>query len=249
MPREILNDQLWNKLLVILTELGVYTTANLRLNIEGILYYRKASIAWRDLPLDYGPWNSVYRRFLRWAKAGILQKIFQILSNDSDNEWISIDSTYVKVHQHGTGYCTFSKESVGKSRGGNTTKIHLIANAHGLPIDFEITGGEKSDVKIGEKLIGRAPKTQFVIADRGYDSEKFRCMIRAKKATPVIPRKVTSVIGNDDMDWEIYKYRHQVENIFARLKHFRGIATRTDKLKVTYAAGVALACAYMWLAM
>lgn len=74
-------------------------------------------------------------------------------------------------------------------------------------------------------------------------------MIKQKSSVPVIPRKSNSIIGNDDMDWGLYKYRHLVENIFARLKHFRAIATRYDKLKRNYAAMVALACGFMWLPM
>ena len=66
---------------------------------------------------------------------------------------------------------------------------------------------------------------------------------------PVIPRKNNSKIGNIDMDWCLYKYRHLVENLFARIKHFRAIATRFDKLKRNYASVVAMACLFIWLPM
>ena len=72
-------------------------------------------------------------------------------------------------------------------------------------------------------------------------------IIREKASIPIIPRKSNSTIGNDDMDWGLYKYRHLVENVFARLKHFRAIATRYDKLKRNYASMVAIACGFMWL--
>lgn len=65
------------------------------------------------------------------------------------------------------------------------------------------------------------PELQYTIADRGYDSESVRGFIRQKGSTPMSPRKKNSVIGSDDMDWRLYKYRHLVENVFARLKHFR----------------------------
>jgi len=140
------------------------------------LYHRWTNITWRDLPEKYGRWFSVYRQFLRWSKSGLLIKVFKVLSVEADNEWISIDSTYVKVHQHGTGCSVFSKQATGKSRGGNTTKIHLVTNAYRLPIDFEIAGGDVSDVKIGEKLVERSPSSDFIIADKGYDSEKLRAI-------------------------------------------------------------------------
>ena len=74
-------------------------------------------------------------------------------------------------------------------------------------------------------------------------------IIRGKGTTPVIPRKRNSKKGNADMDWCLYKYRHLVENVFARLKHFRAIATRYDKLKRNYKSMLALASGFMWLPM
>ena len=85
--------------------------------------------------------------------------------------------------------------------------------------------------------------------DKGYDSEEIREQIRQKSSTPVIPRKTNSKTGNADIDWGLYKYRHLVENVFARLKHFRAIATRYDKLKRNYASMLAMACSYIWLPM
>jgi transposase len=76
-----------------------------------------------------------------------------------------------------------------------------------------------------------------------------RQQIRDCGEIPVIPRKSNSLTGNDDIDWGLYKYRHLVENAFARLKHFRSVATRYDKLARNYLATVALACAIIWLPM
>ena len=63
----------------------------------------------------------------------------------------------------------------------------------------------------------------------------------------IIPKKRNTLTNNSHMDWHIYKTQHLVENAFARLKHFRGVATRCDKLKQHYKNNVALACAYTWL--
>ena len=70
-----------------------------------------------------------------------------------------------------------------------------------------------------------------------------------KGAIPVIPRRKNSKTGNDDIDWCLYKYRHLVENAFGRIKNFRAIATRYDKLEQNYASMVALAFTIMWLPM
>ena len=137
----------------------------------------------------------------------------------------------------------------GISRGGNTTKIHMVVESGGLPIDFDVTGGEVNDCTAAPELIEKLPVSDYVIADKGYDSEKIRDQIRKKSSTPVIPRKSNSKAGNGDMDWCLYGYRHLLENTFARLKHFRAIATRYDKLKRNFASTLALGCSYMWLPM
>ncbi len=98
-------------------------------------------------------------------------------------------------------------------------------------------------------LIEQPPESEAIIADKGYDSQAIREQIQAKGSTPVIPRKENSTIGNKDLDWHLYKLRHLVENAFARLKHFRAVATRYDKLKRNFVSMVALACAFIWLPM
>ena len=57
-----------------------------------------------------------------------------------DMEWVFIDGCYAKTHQHSAGAASGNDEAIGKSRAGNTSKIHLAVDAHGLPIEFEITG-------------------------------------------------------------------------------------------------------------
>ena len=88
---------------------------------------------------------------------------------------------------------------------------------------------------------------EYIVGDKGYDSEPLRIQISEQGASAVIPRKENYKIGNDDMDWCLYKYRHLVENAFARLKHFRSVATRYEKLTRNYEGMIALGCAIMWL--
>ena len=63
----------------------------------------------------------------------------------------------------------------------------------------------------------------------------------------ILKKKVNTFVGNDGFDWGLYKYRHLVENAFARLKQFRAVATRYDKLKRNYRGMLQLACALIWL--
>ncbi|MFI4956367.1 MAG: IS5 family transposase [Gammaproteobacteria bacterium] len=249
MTRLLLTDEIWSKLRTIMLQNGIYDKHNLRMMVEGMLYRMRTGVPWRDLPSIFGPWNSVYKKFNRWSLKNILFAIFKSLVQDPDLEWEFIDGTIVRAHQHSTGAASGENEAIGKSRGGNTTKIHLAVDSYGLPIDFEVTGGEVHDCKAAPEFIEKLPVSNFTIADKGYDSEELRELIRKKSSIPMIPRKSNSIKGNDEMDWCLYKYRHLVENAFARLKHFRAIATRYDKLKRNYVSMVAMACSVMWLPM
>lgn len=162
---------------------------------------------------------------LLWSRKGILMRLFKSLAKNSDTEWQFINGSYVKAHQHSAGAASKQEQAIALSRGGNTSKKHLAVNSYGLPIEFIITGG---DVR---------------------DSKAIRDKIREKSSTPIIPRKQNSKTGNGDIDRCLYKYRHLVENVFARLKYFRAIATRYDKLKLQFESMLALACSMIWLPM
>lgn len=76
---------------------------NNRLFLEAILWVARTGSPWRDLPGDFGNWNTVYSRYSDWIKAGVFQKIFEAVSNDPDMEYVMVDATVVKVHRHGQG--------------------------------------------------------------------------------------------------------------------------------------------------
>jgi len=143
-----------------------------------------------------------------------------------DTDWLFNDGSIIRAHQHSTGAASNENEAIGKSRGRNSTKIHLAVDSGGLPVYYELSCGNTHDIVHGESLVANSSTSKTVIAAKGYDSEKLREFIRKNNATPVIPRKSNSLIGNEDIDWCMYKYRHLVENSFGRIKQFRGIATR-----------------------
>ena len=128
-------------------------------------------------------------------------------------------------------------------------KIHLAVDSGGLPVYYELSCGNTHDIVHAESLVANCPTSNMVVADKGYDSEKLRAFVRDNNATPVIPRKGNSLVGNEDIDWCMYKYRHLVENAFGRIKQYRGIATRYEKLERNYHSMLALAFTMMWLPM
>jgi transposase len=174
-------------------------------------------------------------------------RFFFVLRGEIDPEWVFLDGSYIRAHQHASGARHGEERAIGRSRGGNTTKIHIAADAHGNPIDFEITGGEINDVSVANTLIKKVDTAEVIIADKGYDSEAIREEIRLRGIQPIIPRKSNSTKANPEFDSFLYKLRHLVENLFARLKHFRSIATRFDKLARNYKAMVYLGCSFIWV--
>lgn len=249
MARTLLIDEQWHKLKIILLQLGIYNKHNLRLTIEGILFRIRTGIPWEDLPSEFGKPDSIYRAFLRWSKKGKLMKIFEYLSKEADLEWVFIDGSYVKAHQHACNIANKEEQGIGKSVGGNTTKIHLVVDACGNAVDFIITGGQVHDVKVAPTLIDRndLTSTQILSADKGYDCDTLRKKIEQTGTIPNIPKKSNSQSQNHPMDWYMYKIRHLVENAFTKCKHFRAVATRYDKLLVCYQSTVAFAFICQWI--
>ena len=106
MQRHELTDAQYKKIETFLPgrpgHVGVTARDN-RIFLNGVIWIFKTGAPWRDLPPRYGHWKNVHRRFSRWAKSGIFDKIFKILSEDADMEFLLMDSSIVKAHQHAAG--------------------------------------------------------------------------------------------------------------------------------------------------
>ncbi|OQP83041.1 IS5 family transposase [Rhizobium rhizosphaerae] len=106
MVRYVLREDQWKRLKALLpgkdSDPGRSAYDN-RLFLEAVLWKVRVGAPWRDLPEEFGAWNSVFKRFRRWAQNGVFERIFNALSDDADFEYAMIDATIVRVHQHGTG--------------------------------------------------------------------------------------------------------------------------------------------------
>jgi putative transposase len=74
-----------------------------RMFVEGVLWIVRTGSPWRDLPEVFGPWNSTFRRFSRWSAKGVWHRIFAAMADDPDFEYLILDSTIVRAHQHAAG--------------------------------------------------------------------------------------------------------------------------------------------------
>ncbi len=112
-----------------------------------------------------------FRRFNLYSKKGVLAEIFQFLLQLSDPQWLFIDGSIVKAHQDGTNVIAEAQQTIGKSRGGKSRKIHLAVDSGGLLVYLELSRGQAHDVSHGQFLVESSPYSEVVIADKGYDSE------------------------------------------------------------------------------
>lgn len=106
MARRELRDDQWKKIRDFLPGKKAdpgRTARNNRKFIDAILWIARTGAHWRELPAGFGPWNSVFQRYNRWSKAGVWERLFQALSDDPDFEYLMIDSTIVRAHQHSAG--------------------------------------------------------------------------------------------------------------------------------------------------
>jgi transposase len=166
---------------------------------------------------------------------------------NSDNESHIIDATIVKVHQCAWGAIKrpLENQAIGKTKGGWTTKIHIVCDALGLPISFFITPGQRHESKIAGCLLARKP-SKNVIADKAYDADSLREEIEKQGKRAVIPfRSCRKQRGEFDED--LYKERHLIECLICRMKNYRRIAMRYDKLAVTYSAMIILSFILIWM--
>jgi transposase len=106
MTRYGLRDDQWERIKDLLPgkagDVGATARDNRRF-VEGVLYRYRTGIPWRDLPERFGDWKNTHKRFSRWAKSGLWERVFRELITDADNEYAMIDSTIVRAHQHSAG--------------------------------------------------------------------------------------------------------------------------------------------------
>ena len=199
------------------------------------------------LPAGVRPPTTIYNRFVRWAERGVWERLFRELAarGRSTNTQMIDSHTHQGAPLGLGGKKGEQKQAIGRSRGGRNTKIHAIADAKGRLLSLLLTGGEAHDCPLAKRLIRRTKAAKKLLGDKAYDSAELRQWLDERGTKPVIPNK-SNRKQPFRFDRKSYKYRHRIENAFCRLKDFRRIATRYDRLARNFLASVCLVAAIVW---
>ena len=169
--------------------------------------------------------------------------------DDPDLEYLIIDSTVVRAHPCAAGA---PPKGVARrprpwagGRGGFSTKIHVSVDALGNPLRFILTGGQQNDITQAEELIA-GYAGEHVLADKGYDAQEFRQHILELGMMPVIPPR-SNRKAPADYDRHLYRKRHLVECFINKIKHYRRIFSRFEKLDTRYLGFLHFTAALIWL--
>ena len=144
---------------------------------------------------------------------------------------LAIDSTSVKAHQHAAGAKKRGESAeTGRSRGGLTTKIHGVVDGLGNPSGFLLPAGNETDIRNAPPLLRTLSISGSIVnADKGYDCQEFAEWLKSLGAIPNISSRATNKIQRE-CDWWEYKERYLIENFWQKIKQFRRVAPRYDKL-------------------
>ena len=178
-----LSDRQWQAIepLIPMTRRGVKPGRN-REVISGILHVLKFGCRWRDCPEIFGPHTTIYNRFNRWSKAGIWTAMLQASITLDAADLQCIDSTTAKAHRCSAGgKGGADTQAIGRSRGGRSTKIHAVADHVGRLIAFDLTPGQRGDIRPAAALLATLPEPDYVLADTAYDGDTAPCHRDARR--------------------------------------------------------------------
>ena len=135
---------------------------------------------------------------------------------------------------------------MGRSRGGLTTKVHVLVDANGNPIALKLTEGQAHDGRSARDMLDGLGAGQILLGDRAYDSDALRNRLTERGAWANV-KPMPNRVNIPAFSSFLYRYRNLVERFFNKIKHFRAVATRFEKHDANYLAVLKLVAARIWM--
>ncbi|WGR96047.1 IS5 family transposase [Bradyrhizobium sp. ISRA435] len=215
--------------------------------ISGIIHVLKSGCRWRDCPAVFGPSrpSTIAGTAGRGARSGAICSKHFGACRPMTTSRPSIPRPPRRTVRRPVEKGGAEAQAIGRSRGGRTTKIHAVCDSLGRAIALEVTPGQRGDIRAALPLLSSLPPPRCCAADTAYDANELRQFLIERGTTPVIPNNPTRKRFHP-FDRAAYKRRNLVERMFCRLKDWRRIATRYDKLARNFLSAVNLAAAIIW---
>lgn len=201
--------------------------------LRGILTVLSQGCKWRAIDGPEASWNSIYQYYRDWSRRGVWAELFALVGPKLKGRRRFLDATHIKVHR-----CASNPpggqdgQALGRTKGGLNSKLHAVVDEAGRPVSLLLSPGNEADVSHAPAVLEEI-STTMVVADKGYDSDPLRHWLAERGIKPCIPprrnRKSPARFSKAS-----YRKRHLVENFFERMKNFRRVATRYDKLAETF---------------
>ncbi len=208
--------------------------------LRGILTVLSQGCKWRAIDQPGAGWNAVYQYYWRWSREGFWQKLWEACAPKLVGTKRFLDATHVKAHRCASNARGGrAHQALGRTKGGLNTKLHAVVDPRGRVARLHLSAGNEADISHAQSVLEEVPAA-MVVADKGYDSDAFRAWLRARGTQPCIPPRSNRNLP-EKYCRRAYKKRHVVENFFERIKNYRRVATRYDKLAITYLGFVYLA--------
>ena len=211
-----IDDFAWHKIFLFLRQqkdIRVGQPQQCRLFLNAVLWITRTGAQWRELPSDFGKWNSIYKRYQRWCQKNIWSRLLEYFSGDPELDNLIPDTTIIRAHPCAAGAKGGNQiNHDSRSRGGFSTKIHALVDGLGNPLKIILTAGQKSDIGQAKSLLS-GYKLEQVIGDKGYDSDDLVSYTEENGGIAVIPPR-SNRLEKRDYDSHVYKERHLVECFF-----------------------------------
>lgn len=205
----------------------------------GIIYVLHEGVRWRALPAVFGRWPSIYTRFSRWAKRGVLDALFEaVVGHRQTGKLRGTDASHIKVHQD-ANVADPAAQAMGKTKGGRNTKLHAVVDGAGHAVKLDLTPAQNHDSTHAITMAQCIVAGQIFMGDKAYDTNAIRLYLQEHEIGACIPAK-SNRLNPAKHNKGHYKKRHKVENFFQRAKRCRRIGTRYEKTKLMFQAFVTL---------
>ena len=194
-----------------------------------MVFVLRTGVPWRDLPGFFGPWSSVYTRYRRWCREGLFAALLAALARQAKGVLRHLDCSHIKLHQHAANPAGGqAAQAIGRTRGGLNTKLAAVVDARGKALAVALAVGQQHDLKAVQPILHQL-RGGRVVADKAFASGVFYRQVCHHGADACLPAKRREH-HPAPFHRGYYRCRHRIENFFARIKCFRRISTRYDKL-------------------